>query len=111
MASSATHEMRPSGTRHQLAEVVEQVAGVVGAGPGLGMVLDPKGRFVADGEAFDRVVVEVHVRELHRAVAGLRPQARLRRAPEAPLKAPDEPGGIGRLEAEGPGGDGKAMIL
>src|SRR2546421_12421440 len=101
MASSATHEMHPSGTRvstrgpplrtvprargdsqlvaslrseaatlpwtpHQLAEVVEQVAGVVGARPGLGMVLDRKGRFVAEGKAFDRVVVEVHMRELHR---------------------------------------------
>src|SRR6266851_3101457 len=131
MASSATHEMRPSGTRvstrlsstrgpllrsvprargdsqlvaslrsaaatppwtpHQLAEVVEQVAGVVGAGPGLGMVLDRKRRFVADGEALDRVVVEVHMRELHRAVAGLCPQPRWQG-----LARP-----VRRLEAEG----------
>src|SRR6266550_1122728 len=101
MASSATHEMRPSGTRHQLAEVVEQVAGVVGPRPGLGMVLDRKGRFVAEGEALDRVVVEVHMRELHRAVAGIRPQPRRQR----PARS------VRRLEAEGLGGDGEAMVL
>src|SRR5437879_9141690 len=100
MASSATHEMRPSGTCHQLAEVVEEVAGVVRPGPGFGMVLDRKRRFVAEGEAFDRVVVEVHMRELHRAVAGLRPQSRRQR-----LARP-----VRRLEAEGPGGDGEAMV-
>src|SRR6266851_5085917 len=104
MASSATHEMRPSdssATRHQLAEVVEEIAGVVGPRASLWVVLDPEGGFVADGEAFDGVVVEVDVRELHRAVARLRPQPWRQRKARS----------IGRLEPERLGGDGEAMVL
>src|SRR5260370_37617430 len=101
VASLRSAAATPPWTPHQLAEVVEQVAGVVGARPGLGMVLDRKRRLVAEGEAFDRVVVEVDMRELHRAVAGLRPQARRQR-----LARP-----VRRLEAEGLGGDGEAMGL
>src|SRR5665809_40454 len=45
---------------HQFAEALEQVAGVVGAGPGLGMILnaaaDPRHR-----ESLDGVVVQVHM--------------------------------------------------
>src|SRR5260370_33786332 len=76
VASLRSAAATPPWTPHQLAEVVEQVAGVVGARPGLGMVLDRKRRLVAEGEALDRVVGEVDLRELHPAVAGLRPQAR-----------------------------------
>src|SRR3990170_736202 len=50
---------------HQLAEALEQVAGVVGAGPGLGMILNA----VADSrhlESLDGVVVQVHVSQARR---------------------------------------------
>src|SRR5260370_138237 len=94
MASSATHEMGRSGTRHQLAEVVEEVAGVVGPGAGLGMVLARKGGFVAEGEALDRVVVEVHVREPHGSGAGSRPQSPRRGLAGAARRRPAAAGGI-----------------
>src|SRR5665809_166558 len=50
---------------HQFAEALEQVAGVVRAGPGLGMILnaaaDPRHR-----ESLDGVVVQVHMSEARR---------------------------------------------
>ena len=49
---------------HQLGEAVEQVAAVVGTGPGLGVVLDPERRHLGAAEPLERAVVEVHVGDL-----------------------------------------------
>src|SRR3954454_6988780 len=62
-----------------LKEPVEEVEAVVRAGAGLRVVLDRAARHVEEGEALDRAVVEVDVRQLrgaevrlpaHRLVAG-----------------------------------------
>ena len=45
-------------------ELLEQVAGVVGAGPGLGVVLHAEGRGVPAAEPLDHPVVEVDVGDL-----------------------------------------------
>ena len=52
-------------------EAVEEVAGVVRAGAGLGVVLDRRRRHVAQDQALDRAVVEVEVGELGGAEIGL----------------------------------------
>ncbi len=49
---------------HQVGEEVEQVAGVVGPGPGLGVVLHAEGGHVVAAQALDDAVVEVHVGDL-----------------------------------------------
>src|SRR5207237_950753 len=46
---------------HQLPELFEEVAGVVGAGARLGVVLNAEGGHVSAGEALDDAVVEVDV--------------------------------------------------
>jgi hypothetical protein len=49
------------GTRHQLSEGREEVARIVGAGRGFGVVLDGEGWDVETAQAFEGVVVEVPV--------------------------------------------------
>src|SRR5215218_5624673 len=49
---------------HQIGEEVEQVAGVVRAGPGLGVVLDAEGPLAFAADALDHPVVEVPVGDL-----------------------------------------------
>src|SRR5688572_26319596 len=49
---------------HQIQEAVEQVAGVVRAGRGLGVVLHRERRRVEEVEALDDVVVEADVADL-----------------------------------------------
>src|SRR2546421_13053167 len=98
MASRATRRTGglATGRPHEGAEVLEQVAGVVGAGAGLRVVLDGKGRLVDQAEALDGVVVEVEVGQPDRAVGG--------RRLEPGGGRPSRPGGC--LEAGGLGGDG-----
>src|SRR5215213_9838646 len=55
----------------KLQEAVEEVAGVVGAGAGLRVVLDGGAGDVAEDEALDRAVVEVQLRELGNAEVGV----------------------------------------
>ncbi len=55
----------------QLQEAVEEVAGVVRAGAGLGVVLDRRRGDVAQHQPLDRAVVEVEVGELGGAEVGL----------------------------------------
>ena len=52
-------------------EPLEEVAGVVRAGAGLGVVLDGGAGDVAQDQALDRAVVEVELRELGDAEVGL----------------------------------------
>ena len=66
----------PAPALHQVVEQPEQVAGVVGARAGLGVVLHAEGRHLAAAEALDGAVVEVAVGDLD--VAGRR-----RRAPRS----------------------------
>src|SRR5688500_11961232 len=64
-------------------ELVEEPEGVVGAGTGLGVVLDAAGGDVEQADSLDRVVVEVHVGELGGAELGLDDLARRARDREA----------------------------
>ena len=84
-------------TRHRQArqEPLEQVAGVVRAGAGLGVVLDGGAGDVAQDQALDRAVVEVELGELGDAEVGL---------PADRLVALDP-----RLAARA--GDGEAVVL
>ena len=52
------------GSPYQLHEVVEQIVRIVRAGRGLGVILDAEDRLVAMAETFQRLVVQVDVREL-----------------------------------------------
>src|SRR5438876_1037986 len=54
----------------QLQEAVEEVARVVGAGAGLGVVLDGAARDVLQHQALDGAVIQVEVRELGLAEVG-----------------------------------------
>ena len=65
MSSAAGHQA--SRCVHEVGEEVEQVAGVVGAGAGLGVVLHAEGGHVGAAEALDHAVVEVHVGDLDAA--------------------------------------------
>ncbi len=56
---------------HELVELGEQVAGVVGTGPGLGVVLHAEGRHLPAAEALDGAVVEVAMRDLDAAGQGV----------------------------------------
>src|SRR5919109_661744 len=62
---------RSSRRLRHLQEAVEQVARVVGAGAGLGVVLDGRAGDVAQDQPLDRAVIEVEVRELGGAEVGL----------------------------------------
>ena len=58
-------ECRPgAGGVHQLPELLEQVAGIVGAGTGLGVVLHAEHRGVPAAESLDDPVVEIDVGDL-----------------------------------------------
>ena len=46
---------------HQLDEIVEQVVRIVRAGRGLGVILHAEDRMAAVAEAFERLVVQIHV--------------------------------------------------
>src|SRR5438105_15314176 len=59
------------GTGHQLPEPFEQVPAVVGAGCGLGVVLDAEGRDIEAPQALEGAIVEVPVGQDDRAVCGL----------------------------------------
>ena len=48
---------------HQLHEIVEQIVGIVRAGRGLRVVLHAEHRVVAMAEPFQRLVVQIDVRE------------------------------------------------
>src|SRR5436309_15310894 len=54
------------GTRHQLAELPEEMARVVRPGGGFGVVLDRERRHVQAAHALERPVVQVPVRQGHR---------------------------------------------
>src|ERR1700722_13104636 len=64
---------------HEGPEFLEQVAGIMGTGAGFGVILNPEGRDVAAGQAFDHAVVEVDMGDvgvrngalLHRVVVVL----------------------------------------
>src|SRR4029450_5829860 len=51
-------------TLHELAEGGEQVAGVVGTGSGLRVVLHAERRHIAAADALDDAVVEIHVSDV-----------------------------------------------
>src|SRR5581483_2922464 len=51
---------------HQPPEVLEQVPGVVGAGSGLGVILDAERRLIETAQALDHSVVQVYVGHLDR---------------------------------------------
>src|SRR5438093_6476408 len=101
MASRATRRTGglATGRPHEGAEVLEKVAGVVGTGAGLRVVLDGKGRLVDQAEALDGVVVEVEVGQAQRAVGG----RRLELGGERSSRAHSQHGG--GLEVERLGGD------
>ena len=56
---------------HHRQEPVEQIPGVAGPGPRLGVVLDRGARHVAEDQSLHRAVVEVQVGELGDAEVGL----------------------------------------
>src|SRR4051812_42078080 len=59
-----------SGGEHQVGEAVEEVAGVVRAGRGLGVVLHREGRDVETAQPLDDAVVEPDVADLDPADVG-----------------------------------------
>src|SRR6266498_609025 len=64
LARSSRRGMRVlSRSGHELCELVEEIRGVVWAGPGLGVVLDAERGRVEHAETLDNAVVEVDVRE------------------------------------------------
>src|SRR5687768_13163176 len=56
---------------HQLSELLEEIAGIVWAGPRFGVVLHAEGRDVTAAQAFDDTVVEVDVGDVGRGKRAL----------------------------------------
>src|ERR1700733_5361094 len=52
------------GATHQVSELAEEVAGVVGSGCGFGVVLHGEGLRLGRSKTLDHAVVEVHVGDL-----------------------------------------------
>src|SRR5471030_2597333 len=50
---------------HELYKIVEQITRIVRTGRGFRMVLHAEDRMVAQPEAFERLIVEIHVRDFH----------------------------------------------
>ena len=95
-SNSASISRSARRSRRQLQEAVEEVAGVVRARAGLGVVLDGAAGDVLEHQALDRAVVEVQVGELGGAEVG---------APSAPARRPRS-----GSPPSGPA-DGEAVVL
>ncbi len=49
--------------RHELHEVIEEIAGIVRTRRSFGVILDAERRMIAMAKAFQRIVIQIHVRD------------------------------------------------